>query len=734
MSALGSFKSISCPKGTACPHVNCLFSHPGEGDNSRPHVIPEVAAPIITPDLPAQDHDGGPRKRQKTLDRSSSSAMASDNLMLRTMPQPAYKTSDGSMSTITSDGSNPGHVRDSLLEPEYDPSSPALARVPPSKDASQYRPANYVTSVSTHSTSLSPSAAKSPSYVGNALRGQSLALVPDTKVSLKSRISPPPLKRKLSSPNSPASKPKKQATQTPSSTKIQTHFSTPSSTPLSTPSLVIEKPKPKPKPKPRKPETLNPRLITPSPASHELRLKLLKLLHAEFARLNKDLKTKAKDEEKELVLSDQELIWRALDEEEQATKKGPIYTNVIKNRIMSYKRMTQITWIEEQRKLAVAQCSSKDAAPPNGKPVETGLTPAQEIDVAQRLLTPLKDLALHGYVPQVPDKDEVEKVRKGVEAAQGWEKCDRCNQRFQVFPGRHEETGQLASGGKCTFHPGKPYYPEQGSTRNDASRPVKRYRCCHEAIGDSVGCFTGDSHVFRAPDPKRLSTVLSFTETPENPGAEKGPAFCFDCEMGYTVYGSELIRLTVVSWPSGKVALDLLVQPKGEILDLNSRFSGVFPEDIANAERWNQPVLPPVDLTEPVDGIKKGFKIIKSPEAARDLFYSMISPSTILIGHGLENDLNVCRMVHPTVIDTILLFPHRNGLPMRNGLKALAQRHLGMQIQVDNGGQGHDSAEDARAAGELVRFKIKQEWTKMQDGGWKIVDGKLVEPRPKTKA
>ena len=53
--------------------------------------------------------------------------------------------------------------------------------------------------------------------------------------------------------------------------------------------------------------------------------------------------------------------------------------------------------------------------------------------------------------------------------------------------------------------------------------------------------------------------------------------------MGYTTLGLELIRLTVTEWPSGRSAIDVLVRPLGEILDLNSRFSGVWPEHITEA-------------------------------------------------------------------------------------------------------------------------------------------------------
>lgn len=123
-------------------------------------------------------------------------------------------------------------------------------------------------------------------------------------------------------------------------------------------------------------------------------------------------------------------------------------------------------------------------------------------------------------------------------------------------------------------------------------------------------------------------------------------------------------------------------------------------------------------------------QIVSSPIVARDLLFSLISPDTPLIGHGLENDLNAVRIIHPTLIDTILLYPHRRGLPMRYGLKMLMETQLNkaIQVEVDGKAMGHDSAEDARAAGELVRLKVQEKWSAMKGEGWSLLDGEFVPP------
>lgn len=572
----------------------------------------------------------------------------------------------------------------------------------------------------------------------------------------KKPVSPPPLKRKTPTATHDGAASKDSSSSTTS--KPPTHSSrpsvsrTPTSAPAS-PASPLKKTAPK---APRKPEALNPRHLKSSPATHEFRFRALTMLHEQFVRLNNELKRDASNEEEKLVLTDQQLIWIALDEEEKlATDKPPIYTNVIKNRITSYKRLTVAKWKEEreaQRKKELAAMMGKVANKPvlgPPKVIHTGLTPEQEVEFLSRLLTPIKDLGQFGYVPSVPTEDDVREAHKAEEAAKGWEVCDRCATRFQVFPGRRED-GALTSAGKCTFHPGKPYFPEK--QLGDRSRVQKRWRCCKEAVGDTPGCTKAETHVFKISHPKRLATVLPYAETPPNPLAPTNRAVCFDCEMGYTVRGLELIRLTATSWPDGQELLDVLVQPLGEILDLNSRYSGVWPEDIINAEPFflakgddDQPPLPGQTSVEdreegeledagpPKTKKKKKMQIVSSPAVARDLLFSLISPATPLIGHGLENDLNAVRAVHPTLVDTVLLYPHKRGLPIRHGLKALMEALLNRAIQVeqttdDGKPVGHDSAEDARAAGELVRLKVQQEWARLKGLGWTLVDGEFVPP------
>jgi hypothetical protein len=285
-----------------------------------------------------------------------------------------------------------------------------------------------------------------------------------------------------------------------------------------------------------------------------------------------------------------------------------------------------------------------------------------------------------------------------------------------VFPERREEDGALATGGECTHHWGKRIFPKKA--KNAVPEPT-RLSCCNEVVG-SPGCVTHETHVFKIADPKRLSLVMPFVETPENESAPQHTAVCFDCEMGYTTCGLELMRLTVISWPLHKPLIDVLVRPLGHILDVNTRFSGITAEQFLNAK--------PYDPDNPKP-IRKDLRIVESPYEARKLFLAQVSRNTPVLGHALENDLNTIRLIHPTIIDTVLLYPTRQGLPYRHGLRMLAKLHLGEEIQ-QGGAAGHDSYEDARTTGELVRYKIKEKWKIMKHDGWQIRDNGVFPPVP----
>lgn len=492
------------------------------------------------------------------------------------------------------------------------------------------------------------------------------------------------------------------------------------------------------KPAPVKKEALNPRLLTSAPESHAKRTIFLQHLHKDMYRLNSELKNSTQpingiipDKLKLLALNDQEVIKLALDEEEKAARDQPkVYANVIKNRIAAYRKMKPEAFVDVV-KSSFSKGIAKPAQVKQGKAIHTGLTPAEEVKIVHHLVVPDQNILIpHGYVPTPPTAAQAEEAARAVEASMNYEECDRCTARFRVFPDRNEE-GKLTTNGPCRHHPSKKVFPTKQKTDFYTGGNQPYYPCCQEPVG-SQGCTTAEDHVFKTSSPARLAAVLPFITTPENPSPVKDRkgrvvgAVGFDCEMGYTAFGLELIRITAVSWPDHEPLLDVLVRPLGTIIELNSRFSGVWPEHFASAipyADWQ----PPSEQQDP-SATPPPLPIVDNPQKARELLCSYLTPSTPLIGHAIENDLNATRLCHPNIIDTMLLYPHPRGLPLRHGLKMLTKKYLERDIQM-GGDRGHDSMEDAIATGDLVRVKVARQWREMQSKGWKFENGELVGPQ-----
>ncbi|XP_062490544.1 RNA exonuclease 5 isoform X3 [Pezoporus occidentalis] len=159
---------------------------------------------------------------------------------------------------------------------------------------------------------------------------------------------------------------------------------------------------------------------------------------------------------------------------------------------------------------------------------------------------------------------------------------------------------------------------------------------------------------------------------------DSSPLFGLDCEMCLTAKGNEVTRVSLVD-AQGQCLLNELVKPESRVMNYLTRFSGV-----------TKKMLLPVKTR--LSDIQTRLK-------------EMLPHDAVLVGHSLNADLQALEMIHPSVIDTSLLFARNEG--RRFKLKFLAKAVLGKEIQCEQK-LGHDPAEDARAALELAQFFIEQ--------------------------
>lgn len=94
---------------------------------------------------------------------------------------------------------------------------------------------------------------------------------------------------------------------------------------------------------------------------------------------------------------------------------------------------------------------------------------------------------------------------------------------------------------------------------------------------------------------------------------------------------------------------------------------------------------------------------------ARAQLWQLIDRDTILIGHALQNDLDVLRMVHTRVVDSAILARNAVGMySLQWGLQGLCRELLKVEIRENEGGV-HDGLEDVMATREVVLWCVGHE-------------------------
>ena len=182
--------------------------------------------------------------------------------------------------------------------------------------------------------------------------------------------------------------------------------------------------------------------------------------------------------------------------------------------------------------------------------------------------------------------------------------------------------------------------------------------------------------------------ILESHERSEEMGPEdpKRHVIALDCEMVETIFGLEIARVSVVDM-EGSLLLDTTVLPTHEVTNYLTEFSGITKEIL--------------------DETKTTLEEVRSK-----LLEQFIFKDTVLVGHGLENDLQKLHIAHRKVVDTALLYGRLSGGKYK--LRELTRHFLHRDIQI--AGHSHDSTEDAIACLDLVKLRLKngRVWTNSQ--------------------
>ncbi|KAK6530083.1 RNA exonuclease 3 [Orbilia ellipsospora] len=665
----GLFKTTTCPRISTCSLQNCLFSHqaappPPPISAPNPPVIAQAPNPAKNTSQNERSATPPPPKRRRIDGESSSKST-------EVTSNSAKPTIKSILKKPTPSNSNNG-VQDSLAS-----SSPLPPYIPPSSiDTEDGR--YFKIETTDKKTGL-----VTKTRVEKA--GPSKILQSHAPIASSSRIASTSVQGIRALHTSPTQK---------TTAAVTTAATVAPKKDVTNDLLNWGKPKtPVTNKKAPEPERLVPRMVSRPPEQFETRLKVLTKLHEQYVRLDPQSQSNATNKQK--------LIKRVRDEEEEAAlKHSKAYLGVMRNRIYALTKMSLQDYKKENDE-RLKEERQKEAAD-GGEVVDTGMTPEDEARAIENYVHSAQLMKEYDYVMTPPSEQEIANSKAGVQVAAGDEECERCKSRFKMFPDGDLETGLYSSGGKCVHHWGKAWVP-------DKTIGQRQWHCCHQAVGETAGCTDHHTHVFLIKSPPRLASQWQFVETPaplvnsNKLSAKKGKerAVCLDCEMGFTTHGFELIRLTATRFPNYEPIIDILVQPFGKVLDLNTRFSGV------TQEQWDS--APEYSAEKANEAAADVIAKAASPSQARDILFQHIDATSILIGHSLENDMKCLRVIHPRVVDTAILYMHRQGVGFRYSLKMLVKNNLGRFIQALDNNKGHDSKEDANEAGNLVRKRLMKD-------------------------
>lgn len=262
-----------------------------------------------------------------------------------------------------------------------------------------------------------------------------------------------------------------------------------------------------------------------------------------------------------------------------------------------------------------------------------------------------------------PGKAKIHKPKPSRPPNEDERYCSRCSKVFNL------ESYEEPAVDSCNYHAKSTCY-RRGFADN-------LHSCCQQPSG-TPGCMYANYHVSSFVDYDDLTGYVKTIEPPEGYVCSKKDVFALDCEMCYTTGGLELTRVTVVDI-NEKTVYDTLVKPSNQIVDYNTRFSGITEQMLS-------------ETTTTLYNVQA-------------VLLSMFNSETILIGHSLDSDFKALKLIHDVVVDTSVLYPHKMGPPKKRALKTLCIENLKRIIQENDA--GHDSAEDSVVCIQLIKHYLR---------------------------